>query len=85
MGTALFFGCAGAQPKKISPNALTGTYNLVNYDIDLHGTLITDGSASAATTGFKSFLLKAASPFLKKKSGKQTVPFKSPETITRSK
>jgi hypothetical protein len=56
--------------------SLTGTYNLVNYDIDLHGTLITDGSASAATTGFKSFLLKAASPFLKKKSGKQTVPFK---------
>ncbi len=56
--------------------SLRGTYNLVNYDIDLHGTLITDGSASAATTGFKSFLLKAASPFLKKKSGRQMVPFK---------
>jgi hypothetical protein len=56
--------------------SLSGTYSLVNYDIDLHGTLITDGSASAATTGFKSFLLKTMSPFLKKKSGKQTVPFK---------
>jgi hypothetical protein len=56
--------------------SLSGTYSLINYDIDLHGTLVTDGSASSATTGFKSFLLKAISPFLKKKSGKQTVPFK---------
>ncbi len=56
--------------------SLSGTYNLVNYNIDLHGALTTDGSASAATTGFKSFLLKAVSPFLKKKSGRQTVPFK---------
>ena len=56
--------------------SLSGTYNLVNYDIDLHGTLITDGSASAAATGFKSFLLKAISPLLKKRSGRQIVPFK---------
>ena len=55
---------------------LEGTYSLVNYKLDLHGTLITDGSASSATTGFKSFLLKSMTPFLKKKEGRQMVPFK---------
>jgi hypothetical protein len=56
--------------------SLEGTYSLVNYKLDLHGTLVTDGSASSATTGFKSFLLKSVTPFLKKKAGRQTVPFK---------
>jgi hypothetical protein len=55
---------------------MNGTYNLLNYDIDLHGKLETQGSPSAATTGFKSFLLKAMTPFLKKKGGRQVVPFK---------
>lgn len=52
-----------------------GTYGLIDYKINLHGRLITDGNASAATTGFKSFLLKAMTPFLKKK-GREVVPFK---------
>jgi hypothetical protein len=56
--------------------SLDGTYNLANYKVDLHGTLMTDGSAAAAATGFKSFLLTAISPFLKKKEGRQTIPFK---------
>ena len=55
---------------------LDGTYNLLNYNVDLHGRLITDGSAAAAATGFKSFLLKAMTPFMKKKEGRQTIPFK---------
>lgn len=56
--------------------SLDGTYNLVDYRIDLHGRLVTDGSASAATTGIKSFMLKAMTPFLKKEAGRQTIPFK---------
>lgn len=57
--------------------SLSGSYNLMNYDIDLHGELATDGSPSAATTGFKAVILKAASPFLKKDgNGRKSVPFK---------
>ncbi len=55
---------------------MNGTYNLLNYDIDLHGELETRGSPSAGTTGFKSVLLKAVTPFLKKRHGDQLVPFK---------
>ncbi len=40
-----------------------GTYGLTDpYKIDLHGKLLTD-KPSAATTGLKSFLLKAMTPF----------------------
>ena len=57
--------------------SLSGSYSLLNYDIDLHGELATDGSPAAATTGFKALMLKTASPFLKKDGkGRKTVPFK---------
>lgn len=53
-----------------------GTYGLIEpYPIDLHGSLLTD-HPSDATTGFKSFLLKAMSPFLKREGKAKVVPFK---------
>lgn len=53
-----------------------GTYGLLSpYRIDLHGHLLTD-RPSDATTGFKSFLLKAMGPLLKKRRGAKVVPFK---------
>jgi AsmA-like C-terminal region len=55
---------------------LSGTYNLVNYKINLHGTLLTTGQPGDATTGFKSFVVKAISPFFKKKNSEKVVPFK---------
>ena len=55
---------------------LSGTYNLINQQINLHGTLETNGKLSDATTGFKSLALKVITPFFKKKSGVRMVPFK---------
>ncbi len=53
-----------------------GTYGLVSpYKVDLHGHLLTQHPSNAAT-GFKSFLLKAMSPFLKKRQANKVVPFK---------
>jgi AsmA-like C-terminal region len=46
---------------------LSGTYNLLNERINLHGTLRMDSSISHATTGLKSVLLKVLNPVLKKK------------------
>ncbi len=55
---------------------MQGIYGLAQpYNVDLHGTLVTDHPADAAT-GFKSFLLKAMTPFLKKKGKEKIVPFK---------
>ncbi|HTU47775.1 MAG TPA: AsmA-like C-terminal region-containing protein [Bryobacteraceae bacterium] len=55
---------------------LHGTYNLVNYKIDLHGVLFTTGQPGDATTGFKSFFVKAITPFFKRKHAAKVVPFK---------
>ena len=55
---------------------LAGTYNLVNYKIDLHGILTTTGQPGDATTGFKSLLVKAISPFFKRRHNEKVVPFK---------
>ncbi|MBV9611680.1 MAG: hypothetical protein JO091_04375 [Acidobacteriaceae bacterium] len=55
---------------------LHGTYGLREpYNINLHGTLATT-HPSDATTGFKSFLLRAMTPFLSKKGHDRIVPFK---------
>jgi hypothetical protein len=56
--------------------ALSGTYNLLNEQIDLHGTLTTNGKLSDTTSGFKSLMLKAINPFFKKKAGVKIIPFK---------
>jgi hypothetical protein len=55
---------------------LDGTYNLINYKIDLHGMLKTAGQPGDATTGFKSFLVKALTPFFEKKHAEKVMPFK---------
>ena len=53
-----------------------GTYGLIDYKIDLHGTLLTTGKPSDATTGFKSLVVKVITPFFKKKRSEKLVPFK---------
>jgi AsmA-like C-terminal region len=45
---------------------LHGTFDLITEKIDLHGTLIMEATLPRATSGVKSFLLKAIDPFLKK-------------------
>ncbi len=54
---------------------LDGTFNLLTYRTDMRGTLITKGDVSATETGFKSFLLKALTPFLKRENYAKVVPF----------
>ena len=53
-----------------------GTYGLIDYKVDLHGTLLTSGTPSEATTGFKSLVVKAITPFFKRKHSEKLVPFK---------
>ncbi|HLH03755.1 MAG TPA: AsmA-like C-terminal region-containing protein [Bryobacteraceae bacterium] len=53
-----------------------GTYGLIDYKVDLHGTLLTTGSPSSATTGFKSLMVKVITPFFKRKHKQKMVPFK---------
>jgi hypothetical protein len=63
-GTATFtdlsFNVPGARTR------LHGTFNLISHVVDLHGTLFMDAKLHQATSGIKSFLLKAFDPFLKK-------------------
>lgn len=56
----LHFRVPGARAK------LQGTYDLISHRINLHGTLFMDAQLPKATSGVKSFLLKAVDPFLKK-------------------
>lgn len=53
-----------------------GTYGLIDYKVDLHGTLLTSGNPSQAATGFKSLMVKVITPFLKKQHSEKLVPFK---------
>lgn len=63
-GTATFtdltFNIPGAKAR------LHGTFNLINQTVDLRGTLFMQAQLHQATSGIKSFLLKAIDPFLKK-------------------
>jgi AsmA-like C-terminal region len=56
----LHFRVPGARAK------LHGTYDLISHRINLHGTLFMDAQLPKATSGVKSFLLKAINPLLKK-------------------
>jgi len=47
---------------------IEGTYNLVDKKLDLRGVLHTSGKLADTTSGFKSVVLKALGPFIKKKS-----------------
>lgn len=55
---------------------LNGTYSLLNYRTNLSGALITQGDVSKTQTGFKSILLKALTPFFRRKHHAKIVPFK---------
>lgn len=53
-----------------------GTYSLIDYTVDLHGTLITTGKVADATSGFKALIVKAITPFFKKRASARIVHFK---------
>lgn len=53
---------------------IRGTYNLLDRTVNLQGILHTNGKLSDTTSGFKAVVLKAVSPFLKKKTV-TVVPF----------
>jgi len=53
---------------------IEGTYNLVDKNLNLRGVLHTSGKLADTTSGFKSLVLKAIGPFIKKKSV-TVVPF----------
>ncbi|MGC2196124.1 MAG: AsmA-like C-terminal region-containing protein [Terriglobales bacterium] len=54
---------------------LAGTYGLRDEKLDFHGTLRLQAKLSEATTGFKSFFLKAFDPFFRK-NGVTVLPIK---------
>ncbi len=64
----LFFQIPGAHVR------LHGSYNLVNYKIDLRGRMRVDSKISETTSGAKSFLLKMMDPIFKKKKKGEVVP-----------
>ncbi len=53
---------------------LTGPYGLLSKSVDLRGTVYLKEKVSEATTGIKSFLLKALDPFFKKRKRLSVVP-----------
>ena len=53
-----------------------GTYNLINYKIDLRGRLRVDTKLSDTTSGTKSFLLRMVDPIFRKKRQGEVVPVK---------
>lgn len=73
-GTALLSRAAFSVPG--AKATLHGTYRLTDYKLDLHGTLSTTGKPSDATTGFKSVLVSAITPFFKRKHSEKIVPIK---------
>jgi hypothetical protein len=58
--TGLSFRVPGAKAR------LNGTFDLITQKVDLHGMLSMDAKLPEATSGIKSFLLKAIDPLLKK-------------------
>ena len=66
--TDLSFGIPGASA------SLHGTYNLINYKIDLRGQMQLDSKISNSQSGPKALLLKAVEPFFKKKKKGEIIP-----------
>lgn len=66
----LSFDAPGASAR------MNGTYNLLNEQIDLHGTLNTAARLSQDTQGIKSILLKPFDPLFKGKKAGAEVPVK---------
>lgn len=74
--TDLNFTVPGARAQ------LHGAYNLVNERINLHGLLRMDSSLADATSGIKSFLLKALGPFLNSNHRGEVLPVSITGTYT---
>ncbi len=53
-----------------------GTYNLINYKIDLRGRLRVDTKLSDTTSGTRSVLLRMVDPIFRKKRQGEVVPVK---------
>ena len=66
--TDLSFGVPGASAR------LHGTYNILDYKINLHGLMWVDTRISKTSNGLKSFLLRVMDPFFKKKRKGEVVP-----------
>jgi hypothetical protein len=66
----LAFGVPGAKAQ------LHGSYDLVNYKIDLHGQLWVDSKISNTTTGARALILKAMDPFFKKRKKGEVLPIR---------
>ena len=70
----LFLYAPGASAR------MSGTYNLLNQRIDLHGTLKTEASLSQQTSGIRSVLLKPFEPLFKGKKAGAEIPVKATGT-----
>ncbi|TCK71578.1 AsmA-like C-terminal region-containing protein [Acidipila rosea] len=66
--SSLSFAVPGAHAR------LQGSYSLLNSQVDLRGNLRMQATVSQATTGFKSILLKIATPFYKRKHAGAQIP-----------
>jgi hypothetical protein len=64
---------------------IRGTYGLLDKQVNLRGVLRTTGKLGDTTSGFKAFVLKAITPFLKKKNEVKIVPFKITGTFKDAK
>jgi hypothetical protein len=53
---------------------LQGTYNIVNYRINLHGNMKVDTKISKTSSGAKALLLKIMDPLFRKKKKGEVVP-----------
>jgi hypothetical protein len=81
-GIANFSGISFRVPGASA--TIRGTYGLVDNSVDLHGVLATPGKLSDTTSGFKAFVLKAITPFLKKKKDLKIVRFKITGTFDKA-
>jgi hypothetical protein len=81
-GVATFSGVSFTVPGASA--TLHGAYGLVDHQVNLHGVLTTTGKLSDATSGFKALVLKAITPFYKKKHHVKVVPFKITGTFANA-
>jgi hypothetical protein len=65
-GTATLSKISFTEPSTLAE--IEGTYNLVDKRLDLRGVLHTSGKLADTKAGFKSLVLNALGPFMKKKS-----------------
>ena len=64
----LSFDVPGAKTR------MQGTYDLLDYKIDLHGRMIVDTKISNTSSGVKALLLKVMDPLFKKKKRGEVIP-----------